>query len=516
MFIPNLIQETEFFYELQNQILKQVQDDDLSGTCHHHVIRTATSSEPPRHPNHHVILNLFQDLVQIYLVGFFSWNGFTLRSKPIRSRKIVKKNLSLYIHYPFCKSKCPYCDFNSHVRASVNHESFLRAYETELDFFAEKLRGRKVTTIFFGGGTPSLMPIFLVEGILQKISAIWEVSEDCEISLEANPTSFEAAKFKDLRKVGVNRLSLGIQALNDVDLKFLGREHSAKEAIQTIETAAKIFENFSFDLIYARPQQTLGDWSDELRRAINFGTKHLSLYQLTIEKGTKFFSEFQQKKFAMPDENLSAEFYEMTDEITAGAGFGGYEISNYASVRTPSTNNVMLSLSKHDSGCGLESCFDRLSMTLKEEIKLMSDYRCRHNLTYWQGGDYLGIGAGAHSRLYLDGEKNRSAISMLCEPNAWLKKVSESGAGIQKSEKISSDELLEELILTGLRLADGIASEIFQTHFEKNLEEIFDFKKLERLAAQGLIEVSKNRLNITKKSRLLTNSIIKKVCEVKN
>lgn len=402
-------------------------------------------------------------------------NEFTLRSKPIRSRKIVTKNLSLYIHYPFCKSKCPYCDFNSHVRDGINHENFLRAYEMELDFFAEKLRGRKIATIFFGGGTPSLMPIFLVEGILKKIFSIWEVVEDCEISLEANPTSFEAAKFKDLRKIGVNRLSLGIQALNDADLKFLGREHSAKEAIKTIETAAKIFENFSFDLIYARPKQTLDDWSDELRRAINFGSKHLSLYQLTIEKGTKFFSEFQQKKFTIPDENLSAEFYEMTDEITVDAGFESYEISNYS----------------------------------------RKNLQCRHNLVYWQGGDYLGIGAGAHSRLYLDGEKNRSAISMLCEPNAWLKKVFESGAGIQKSEKISTDELLEELILTGLRLAEGVTAKIFQTHFKKNLEEIFDFKKLEKLADQGLISFDKNYLKIPKQSRLLTNPIIKKVLKTK-
>lgn len=249
------------------------------------------------------------------------------------------------------------------MRDGVNHENFLRAYEAELDFFSEKLRGRKITTIFFGGGTPSLMPIFLVEGILKKISSIWEVAQDCEISLEANPTSFEAAKFKDLRRVGVNRLSLGIQALNDADLKFLGREHSAKEAIQTIETAAKIFENFSFDLIYARPQQTLDDWSDELRRAINFGTKHLSLYQLTIEKGTKFFSEFQQKKFAMPDENLSAEFYEMTEEVTSGAGFDGYEISNYAKKKYEYHHDVMLSLSKHASSPCPKSCFDKLSMT---------------------------------------------------------------------------------------------------------------------------------------------------------
>ena len=433
----------------------------------------------------------------------------------------MTKNLSLYIHYPFCKSKCPYCDFNSHVRDGVNHEIFLRAYEMELDFFAEKLRGRKIVTIFFGGGTPSLMPIFLVEGILKKISEIWEVAEDCEISLEANPTSFEAAKFKDLRAVGVNRLSLGIQALNDADLKFLGREHSAEEAMQTIETAAKIFENFSFDLIYARPKQTLGDWSDELQRAINFGTKHLSLYQLTIEKGTKFFSEFQKKKFAMPDENLSAEFYEMTEEVTAGAGFEGYEISNYAFCKlssSPFSSSSSLTRRVEDlRSLNSENELLRSSALCAkdDEKKSRAGYQCRHNLTYWQGSDYLGIGAGAHSRLYLDGEKNRSAISMLCEPNAWLKKVSESGAGIQKSEKISPDELLEELILTGLRLADGITSEIFQTHFGKNLEEIFDFKKLEKLAVQGLIDFSKNYLKIPKRSRLLTNSIIEKICEVK-
>ena len=383
--------------------------------------------------------------------------------------------LSIYIHYPFCKAKCPYCDFNSHVRDGVDHENFLLAYEKELEFFAAKISPRQVTTIFFGGGTPSLMPIFLVEGILRKISQLWTLDENCEITLEANPTSFESSKFKALRDVGINRLSIGIQALNDADLKFLGREHSAKEAIATIEVAAKIFDNFSFDLIYARPKQSLESWQEELSRAINFGTKHLSLYQLTIEKGTKFYSQFARKEFAMPDENLAAEFYEMTNQITRSNGLELYEISNYAK----------------------------------------KNYECEHNLVYWQGGDYLGIGAGAHSRIYFNQEAARSGIVMLHEPIAWLKKVQETGAGIQKIEKITREELAEELILMGLRLKDGIDNKIFQTHFNKKLTDIFDFKKLQILANQGLIQVSENQIKITESARLLTNLVIQKVCQAR-
>lgn len=381
----------------------------------------------------------------------------------VQRGSLVVSDLSIYIHYPFCKSKCPYCDFNSHVRESVEHEKFLRAYEKELEFFAAKIgKGRgatKIKTIFFGGGTPSLMPIFLVEGILKKISELWVVDEKCEISLEANPTSSEASKFKELRDIGINRLSLGIQALNDKDLKFLGREHSSKEAIKTIELAAKIFENFSFDLIYARPEQTLESWSDELKRAINFGTKHLSLYQLTIEKGTRFFSDFSQKKFAMPTENLSAEFYELTNEVTSDEGLELYEISNYAK----------------------------------------KDFECRHNLVYWRGGDYLGIGAGAHSRVYLDNEENRSAIMMIHEPLNWLKKVEKFGAGIQKLEQTSDEEMRQELILMGMRLKEGMDLRFF------------DLAKLEKLQKQGLIEVELDRVKITNQARLLTNSIIEKL-----
>ena len=385
-----------------------------------------------------------------------------------------QKSLSIYIHYPFCKSKCPYCDFNSHVKDGVDHERFLQGYLRELDFFAAKVDARKIKTIFFGGGTPSLMPIFLVEKILEKISQLWQMDEDCEITLEANPTSFEAEKFKEFRKIGINRLSLGIQALNDADLKFLGREHSASEAIETIKTASKIFDNFSFDLIYARPKQSLEAWKTELEMAISFGTKHLSLYQLTIEKGTKFFSQHQRGEFVMPSEELSAQFYEMTNKITKDNGFELYEISNYAK----------------------------------------KSYQCLHNLVYWQGGDYLGIGAGAHSRIYLDenfSANSRRAIMMIHEPMAWLKKVEETGAGIQVDEKIASDELLEELILMGLRLKDGINDEIFQSHFGKKLSEIFDFEKMRILENQGFIEIKEGSIKIPDKSRLLTNAIISKL-----
>jgi len=381
------------------------------------------------------------------------------------------KDLSIYIHYPFCKSKCPYCDFNSHVRDSIDYGRFLQAYEKELDFFAAKIGKRKVRTIFFGGGTPSLMPIFLVAGILKKISTLWILDKNCEITLEANPTSFESSKFKDLRDIGINRLSLGIQALNDEDLKFLGREHSSSEAIATIEKAAKIFDNFSFDLIYARPKQTVKSWIDELQRAINFGTKHLSLYQLTIEKGTKFFSQYQQKKFELPDEELSAKLYETTAQITAGAGFEDYEISNYAK----------------------------------------KNYQSQHNLVYWQGRDYIGIGAGAHSRIFFEKQKNRLAIMMTHEPLSWLKRVEERGEGIQTLEKISSDDLKQELILMGLRLKKGIEIKVLENFLDKKISEILDMKKLESLEGQGLIALDNDFIKIKSDKRILSNFVISKI-----
>lgn len=381
--------------------------------------------------------------------------------------------LSLYIHYPFCKSKCPYCDFNSHVKKQANEEEFLQGYLNELNFFAPKLKNREVKTIFFGGGTPSLMPTYYVEKILNEISKIWQIDKNCEITLEANPTSFEAEKFKDFKKAGINRLSIGIQSLNDADLKFLGREHSASEAIETIKTAGKIFDNYSFDLIYSRPNQTLESWEKELEQAISLSANHLSLYQLTIEKGTKFYKQYLNNEFKLPDEDLAADLYELTNQTTSENGLELYEISNYAKA-------------------GFES---------------------RHNLAYWKSEDYLGIGAGAHSRVYFDDENLRSSIIILSEPSAWINSALKNGAAIQKIEKINKDELLEEVILMGLRLKDGIQNEVFQKHFGKNILEIFDKKKLENLIKNNLIEVNQNNIKITNQGLILANSIIAKIIE---
>ena len=379
--------------------------------------------------------------------------------------------LSIYIHYPFCKSKCPYCDFNSHVVKQIDEEKFLQGYLNELQYFAPKLKNRQVRTIFFGGGTPSLMPVYFVEKILAEISKIWTIDKNCEITLEANPTSFEAAKFKAFKQAGVNRLSMGIQALNDVDLKFLGREHSAQEAISTIQTASKIFNNYSFDLIYARPNQTLRGWEKELQTAIELSANHLSLYQLTIEKGTKFYGQYLNKEFVLPDENLSADLYELTNQIASKNGLELYEISNYAK----------------------------------------TGFECKHNLAYWQSDDYLGIGAGAHSRVYLNYDKLRSAIIMLHQPSAWLEAALQKNVAIQKIEKVSEEELLEEVILMGLRLKNGIDNSVFQKHFSKNIDEIFDLAKLQNLLKNNLILIDKNNIKITSQGLILANLVIKKV-----
>ena len=379
--------------------------------------------------------------------------------------------LSIYIHYPFCKSKCPYCDFNSHIFKEIDEMQFLQGYLNELQYFVPQLKNRQVKTIFFGGGTPSLMPTYFVEKILEEISKIWMVDKNCEVTLEANPTSFEGTKFRDFKTAGINRLSMGIQALNDADLKFLGRQHSASEAISTIQTAGQIFDNYSFDLIYSRPNQTLNGWKKELQTAIALSANHLSLYQLTIEKGTKFYGQYLNKEFILPDENLAADLYEMTNKITSDNDLELYEISNYSK----------------------------------------AGFECKHNLAYWQSDDYLGIGAGAHSRVYLNDEKQRSAITMLHQPSAWVNAAIEKGVAIQKIEKVSQQELLEELILMGLRLKNGIDNQVFYKHFSKNISEIFELEKLQNLIKNNLIIISQDNIKITNQGLILANSIIEKV-----
>ncbi|MBL6665139.1 MAG: coproporphyrinogen III oxidase [Rickettsiales bacterium] len=380
--------------------------------------------------------------------------------------------VAIYIHYPFCLAKCPYCDFNSHVQKNIDDFRFLCAYEKELDFFKDKIGEKKVETIFFGGGTPSLMPIFLVEGILSKIGRIFDVDENAEVTLEANPTSFESKKFKDLRKIGINRLSLGIQSLHDEDLKFLGREHSTSEAILAIEEARNIFDNFSFDLIYARPKQTLDDWEKELKRAIDFGISHLSLYQLTIEKGTQFYSRFHKGDFLMPENELAADFYELTNEMTAKNGLLNYEISNYAKI-------------------GKE---------------------CRHNMAYWQGVDYVGIGAGAHSRVYFEGEEKRKAIMMIHKPQNWLELAEEKGCGIQKMNDLNKNDVLEELVLTGLRTSSGLGLKVLKRHcVMDSLGDVFDMAGLNKMCDKGIITIDDNTIRVTKECRGVSDSVIEKV-----
>lgn len=317
---------------------------------------------------------------------------------------MAANNLAVYVHYPFCKSKCPYCDFNSHVRDGVDDEAWRTAYLRELEYFKDS--ERNITSIFFGGGTPSLMPAKTTEAIINKIDELWGLDANCEITLEANPTSVEYNKFQDFRSAGVNRVSIGVQSFDEAELKFLGREHNANEARQAIEYAAKIFDRYSFDLIYALPDQKLDIWEKQLTEALKLADKHISLYQLTIEPGTNFF----HNKVPVPEEGLAADFYELTQEICENAGLPAYEVSNHASI-------------------GEES---------------------RHNLTYWRYQDYLGIGPGAHGRIA------GHASVMRKSPEKWLEQVAAKGNGLEIWEKLSERDQFEERIMMGLRLIEGI------------------------------------------------------------
>jgi len=383
----------------------------------------------------------------------------------------------IYIHYPYCLSKCPYCDFNSHVSQTIDFSGLKQAYQNELSYFAHQVIDKNISTIFFGGGTPSLMPITLVENILTTIHKLFKVDINAEISLEANPTSVEADKFQELKKIGINRLSLGIQALNDDDLKFLGRQHNAIEAQNSIKMAQKYFENFSFDLIYARPKQTLQNWQDELQKALQYQSPHLSLYQLTIEKGTKFYTQYQQQKFLLPDENLASNLYESTNEIMEKFGYQHYEISNYAK----------------------------------------SGFQCRHNLGYWQSKDYIGVGAGAHSRIFVKNKGLRQAIIMEHEPNNWIKKSIDRQAGIQSIYDITKSELIEEFFLMGLRLDSGVLASDFYHLTKLNLLEIFNQKKLNFLLQNNFLKIKKTvndiQIFIPNSLLILSQSIILKLIE---
>jgi putative oxygen-independent coproporphyrinogen III oxidase len=321
----------------------------------------------------------------------------------------------VYVHWPFCAAKCPYCDFNSHVRhAPPDQARYVEAFKAEIAHRAALAPGRVVSSIFFGGGTPSLMEPATVAAILDAIAGHWTMGNDVEITLEANPTSVEAGRFRGYRAAGVNRVSLGVQAMNDADLKALGRMHSADEAKQAIKTAASIFERYSFDLIYARPNQSLAAWRSELTEAIDYAVEHLSLYQLTIEPDTPFYALHKAGKLITPDPELAGQLYELTQEICTERGLPAYEISNHARP-------------------GAES---------------------RHNLIYWRYGEYAGVGPGAHGRLVINGQ--RRAQSTMKKPEQWLKQVMTAGHALIENEALSLEAQGDEFLLMGLRLIEGI------------------------------------------------------------
>src|SRR5947207_3408405 len=326
-----------------------------------------------------------------------------------------RKTFGVYVHWPFCLSKCPYCDFNSHVRhAPIDEDRFVRAFAREIETTAARVPGREVSSIFLGGGTPSLMQPETVGAILEAIGKHWRVADDVEVTLEANPTSVEATRFRGYRAAGVNRVSLGVQALDDASLKALGRLHTAREALDAVAIARGAFERYSFDLIYARPDQTPAMWADELKLAIGEAAEHLSLYQLTIEEGTPFFGLHAAGKLKTPDEATARALYDVTQEVCARHGLPSYEISNHARA-------------------GAE---------------------CRHNLVYWRGEEYPGIGPGATGRPDLDA--SRHAIATEKRPDAWLMRVEANGHGVVTDDHLNSEERADEFLLMGLRLVEGI------------------------------------------------------------
>ena len=383
---------------------------------------------------------------------------------------MVDNHIGIYFHWPFCASKCPYCDFNVHIQDDINQQTWLEAYLRSIEYYAELMNGRQVRSIFFGGGTPSLMEPQLVEKIIEKVRASWNCVNDFEITLEANPTSVEMNKFQAFKESGVNRVSLGVQALNDEDLKFLGRTHDVAHALAAIEVASSLFDRFSFDLIYARPEQSLEDWEKELKIAVSLRASHLSLYQLTIERNTPFYFSHEQGQFSVPEEGLAADFYTLTGEVLSGYGLPAYEVSNYAKA-------------------GHES---------------------QHNLIYWRYDDYIGIGPGAHGRLTLPDE-SKVATREHHAPDIWLKHVEEKGSGMHPSKILSAkDQFLEEIMM-GLRLREGVPLERIERRTGLVTKDLIDFKRVELLAQHGDFMgnvKSTGRLVLSDKGRLRLNAIV--------
>jgi oxygen-independent coproporphyrinogen-3 oxidase len=371
--------------------------------------------------------------------------------------------LHIYLHWPFCRSKCPYCDFNSHVRDGIDAGRWQDALIRDLGAFASETAGRTVASLFFGGGTPSLMPPATVAALIEAVAAGWPLADDVEITLEANPTTAEAAGFRGFRTAGVNRLSLGVQALDDQALAGLGRTHSAAEAVAAVALAARYFPRFSFDLIYARPGQTVTGWQQELGLALALAGEHLSLYQLTIEPGTAF----SQRRIAAAGEEVGSALYETTQALTEAAGLPAYEISNHA----------------RPGGA------------------------CRHNLAVWQGADYLGVGPGAHGRITAAG--GTVATRQHRSPETWLAAVESGGSGLAERVALTAAERRLELVLQGLRLAGGIDRALFRRLTGGEPEDAVDRPALARLAADGYLSVDDAGIRATARGRLCLDAVLR-------
>lgn len=381
--------------------------------------------------------------------------------------------LGVYVHWPFCKSKCPYCDFNSHVRDGIDQRRWRKALLAELDYAALEAPngngGRRLETMFFGGGTPSLMEPETVAALIARARELWEVAPDLEVTLEANPTSVEASRFAALAEAGVNRLSLGVQALDGAALKFLGREHSADEALSALRTAQRQFRRTSFDLIYARPGQSVEAWDSELKTALKLAGEHLSVYQLTIERGTRFFTDHARGTLALPDEETAAHLFELTQERLASAGLPAYEISNHARP-------------------GAE---------------------CRHNLIYWRYQDYVGIGPGAHGRFAEGGAK--IARRRKSGPEAWLEAVEQEGHGTAETTFVTGRDKVEEALMMGLRLSQGIDRKSFAETAGADPVAALGEGKFAPLVKAGFLEIDKACLRATPAGRQRLNAVMERL-----
>lgn len=374
--------------------------------------------------------------------------------------------LAVYIHWPFCKAKCPYCDFNSHVRASIDEQEWCAAYLRALDYYAALVPDREVVSVFFGGGTPSLMHPDTVSAILKKVQQSWPMREGCEVTLEANPTSVEADKFRAFRGAGVNRVSLGVQSFDEDALKFLGREHSVHEAVDAIEIAADVFERFSFDLIYALPNQNLKNWHEQILKAQEFMPDHLSVYQLTIEKSTPFYMQHKKGVFEIPNEDLATDFYTLTQDMMEEYGLPAYEVSNHARA-------------------GQES---------------------QHNMIYWTYGDYIGVGPGAHGRLLVEGKKQ--ALRDHSAPDRWLDRVREYGQGLHNPEFLNAADQFEEGLMVGMRLVRGVDVQHLQRRTGLCFDDMIDAKRFQRLCDEGWIARDGDIVRLTREGMLRLNAIV--------